>query len=311
VQVTFLILRQMILLFAMMLMGWALVKTKILKADDSHTLSAFSVYLVTPCVIVNSFQISYTQETLHGLLLAFASAVAIHVLLLILLKILSRIFHLDAVEKASVMYSNSGNMIIPVVMSVFGPEWVLYSSAFVSVQIILMWTHGKAVVSGDKDFDLKKIFANLNIISSIIGIIFFAFGVKLPTIVTDLFTSLGALMAPLGMFTIGMLMAKNPLKKSFLSGRNFLIALLRLVVCPVCALLLIKFSGAPSLLPDAPTVLCISFLATTTPPAVTITQLAQIHGQDAAKASSINVVATTFALVTIPLLVMFYWLLIG
>ncbi|WML34379.1 AEC family transporter [Clostridium sp. OS1-26] len=86
-------------------MRFVLVKTHLLKAEESKSLSTVALYLVMPCVIINAFQVKYTESIRNGLILAFVAAVLIHIALLILVKILERIFHLDAVEKASMIYS--------------------------------------------------------------------------------------------------------------------------------------------------------------------------------------------------------------
>lgn len=153
-----LLMKQIAKLFLIMAMGFILVKTRLMKAEESKSLSMVVIYLIMPCVIINAFQVEYTESIRNGLILAFVAAVLIHVVLIILTKILERIFHLDAVEKASIMYSNAGNLIIPIVTSVLGKEWVIYSSAFLSVQIILLWTHGRMVLCEEGKIDLKKFF---------------------------------------------------------------------------------------------------------------------------------------------------------
>lgn len=70
--------------------------------------------------------------------MAVGVAIVIHFVAWIFIKILGKVLNFNPVEKASVMYSNAANMVIPVVMSVLGDEWVLYSSAFVSVQLVLL-----------------------------------------------------------------------------------------------------------------------------------------------------------------------------
>ena len=51
----------------------------LLHAEDSKTLSLISLYLISPCVIISAFQVQYTPDVLHGLLLALAAAVLLHV----------------------------------------------------------------------------------------------------------------------------------------------------------------------------------------------------------------------------------------
>ena len=46
-------------LFIIMAMGWALVRARVLKTEDSRVISAIIVYLVAPCIIISSFQIEH------------------------------------------------------------------------------------------------------------------------------------------------------------------------------------------------------------------------------------------------------------
>ena len=119
-------------LFLIMFMGYAVVHWGLLHAEDSKTLSLISLYLISPCVIISAFQVQYTPDVLHGLLLALAAAVLLHVGIIVVVNLLGHALHLDAVEKASMIYSNAGNLIIPIVTAVLGKEWVIYSSAFLS-----------------------------------------------------------------------------------------------------------------------------------------------------------------------------------
>ena len=56
-QIAGLILNQMLQFFLMLLFGFILVKSRLLGPDDSKVLSALSIYLVLPCVIVNALQL--------------------------------------------------------------------------------------------------------------------------------------------------------------------------------------------------------------------------------------------------------------
>ena len=308
-QIALLILRQMLKLFIMLLLGWGIVKTKLLKSNDSKVLSTIAVYLVTPCVIINAFQIESTPEAAQGLLLAFGAAICSQLIFLTLICTVGK--KLPVVERASIMYSNAANMIIPIVQAVLGAEWVLYTSAYIAVQIVLLWTHGRSMISGEKGISLKKIFTNLNIISIFIGILLFAFDLKLPALAAETMNSISAMVGPLGMLILGMLMADLNLKEVLENKRIYLISAIRLLICPLLVLLLIKVSGVYNLRADAATILFIPFLASCAPPAVNITQMAQVYGENAKHASAINVFSICMCLFTTPLLAGLYWTLIG
>ena len=308
-QIALLILRQMLKLFIMLLLGWGIVKTKLLKSNDSKVLSTIAVYLVTPCVIINAFQIESTPEAAQGLLLAFGAAICSQLIFLTLICTVGK--KLPVVERASIMYSNAANMIIPIVQAVLGAEWVLYTSAYIAVQIVLLWTHGRSMISGEKGISLKKIFTNLNIISMFIGILLFAFDLKLPALAAETMTSISSMVGPMGMLILGMLMADLNLKEVLKNKRIYLISAIRLLICPLLVLLLIKVSGVYNLRADAATILFIPFLASCAPPAVNITQMAQVYGENAKHASAINVFSICMCLFTTPLLAGLYWTLIG
>lgn len=304
--ISLLLMKQIGELFLMMLMGFIVVKAKLIKAEESKSLSIVSLYVIMPCVIINAFQIQYSESVKNGLILAFIAAILIHIVLLILVKVLEKIFHLDVVEKVSVIYSNSGNLIIPIVTSVLGKEWVIYSSAFLSVQLIVLWTHGRMVLCGDKKIDLKKILLNVNIISILLGILFFITRIQLPNIINETMGSVSVMIGPISMIVAGMLIGNMNLKQVFSYKRIYLINFLRMILCPVVILLILKYSGLSNFSSDGKMILLISLLATITPSASAITQMSQIYGKNAEYASAINVVTTIVCIITMPIMVWLY-----
>lgn len=291
-----------------MLMGWLLVKGNVMRAQDSEGLSKLTLYLIMPCVILSSFQVDYSEEVKDGLFLAFLAAAVIHLILILLNTILKKTLHLDTVEQVSVMYSNAGNLIIPLVTAILGKEWVIYTSAFIVVQLILLWSHGKATLCGEKGFDLRKIFSNLNMISIVIGIMLFFTRIRIPALLQDTVDTVGGMIGPVSMLVTGMLLGGMDIRRLLTYKRVWLVSLLRLILVPLLILPLVKFSGISVLGAEGESVLLVTLLAVTTPSASTITQLAQVYEKDAQYACAINVVTTILCIVTIPAMVMLYQL---
>lgn len=306
--ISLLLMKQIVELFLIMIMGIILVRTKLLKVEESKSLSIVSLYLVMPCVIINAFQINYSESIRNGLILAVIAAVIIHIALLILITVLGRIFHLDAVEKASIMYSNAGNLIIPIVTSVLGKEWVIYSSAFLSVQLVLLWSHGRMLLCGERKIDFKKIISNANMITIFFGVLLFITKIQLPEIISKTIGSVSVMIGPISMIMIGMLIGNMKFKQIFAYKRIYIVTFLKMIFCPLIILLLLKYSGMTSLLANGKMILLISLLATLTPSAVTITQMAQIFGKNEEYASAINVVTTIVCIITMPIMVWIYQL---
>ena len=304
--ISILLIKQIAQLFLMILMGYILVKTDILKSKDSKTISVIVLYLVMPCVIINSFQVDYTVEKRNGLILSVVVALLIHIIFLIVDIIFKKMFKLDVIERASNMYSNAGNLIIPIVAAILGDEWVLYSCGFMSVQLVFLWTHCKMLISQEKQIDIKKILTNINLICVIIGIILFISGIRLPEVINGTISSVAKLVAPLSMIVSGMLMADIELKSLFVNKRIYLVVFMRMVVYPVLVLVFLKLSNVQSFVENGYTILLITFLATMTPSASTVTQMAQVYDNNSDYANRINILTVLVCIVTMPIMIMFY-----
>lgn len=299
---------KIISLALIMALGFVLVKCKLLESKDSKSLSRITMYMIMPCVSISAFQVEFTADVRNGLFLAAGAAVVIHIMLLLLNGVLKRVLHLNALEQVSVMYSNAGNLIIPLVSSILGPEWVIYTSGFSVVQMFLLWSHGKSIVCEEKGFDIKKVLLSINMISIFIGIILLVAGIRLPALIKDTMDSVGSMIGPASMMVTGMLIGGMDVRRIFTRKRVWLVTFLRLIVVPLLVIPFLKFTGIAQLVPNGTSVLLITLLATTTPSASTLVQFAQVFDKDPEYASSINVVTTLFCIVTIPVMVMLYQL---
>ncbi|OFJ64888.1 autotransporter [Neisseria sp. HMSC073B07] len=290
------------------LMGMALVKFKLLTSEHSRTLSVIALYLISPSVMIHAFQIENTPDIVDGLKLSVALAVEFHILLIALGRLFKILFKLDTLEHAATVYTNSGNLIIPLVMSIFGPQWVIYTSGFIIVQMFLFWTHLRLLLCGRGNLAWKTVLTNINIniLSIFIGVFMFAFQIKLPHIIDNTLATVGSMIGPVAMLVAGMLIASLPLKEIVLSKRIYLVAFLRLMLIPLILLVFVKISGIAHLGGHSDTVVLISFLATVSPAASTVTQMAMVYGQNARKASAIYGITTLLCVITMPLMIALY-----
>lgn len=292
------------------LMGFILVKCQLLQSKDSYPLSVISLYIISPSVMIHAFQIDYTPEIIHGLLLSLKLAILFHIILIILGKILKKLFHLDPLEHAATMYSNSGNLIIPLVMSIFGSQWVIYTSGFIVVQTFLIWTHLRLLLNRSGKISFRSIITNINLISLFIGLLMFILQIKLPSIINGTLSSISHMIGPMAMLIAGMLIAALPLRSIILSSRIYLVAFLRLIFVPLIMLLVIKLFGFSHQNDQNKNIILISFLATISPSAATMTQMALLYQHDANKASAIYGMTTLLCIITMPIIVGLYqWLI--
>ena len=81
-QISILLLKQIVQLFLMILMGYIMVKIKFLKEEDSKVISKIILYLIVPSVIITAFQVDYTPSIMKGLAVACIASVILQFLLL-------------------------------------------------------------------------------------------------------------------------------------------------------------------------------------------------------------------------------------
>ena len=237
-EISLLLMEEIAKLFAIMLMGYAVVKAGLMKSSESKSVSVIMVYLV-----------------------------------------------------------------IPLVQELLGQEYVIYSSAYIAVQLILIWTHCKNMLCEEDKLEWKKVLLNVNIISIIVGVVLFIGRIQLPSGVQDVMNMMNNMIGPIGMLLAGMVIAEVPLKTVFNRKRNYVSTALRLIVYPIFVLFLMKIICAFIGIMDAKQILLTVYLASVTPPCATVTSMAQLYDKDAAYASSLYVLTTLLSIVTMPVMV--------
>ena len=298
--------QQIVVLFMIIGCGFLITKLGFVKTEDAKPLSMLIVHMILPCGILNGFLSGYTPEIRNGFLLALVTAIIIHVLLILLCRALNTCYSITDVERASLIYTNSGNLIFPLVASVLGSEWVIYAAAFLCVQILFQWSHGLSLLSGTKLIDIKKILCNVNMIAAEIGIVVFFGRIPMPTILRSFIGATGASLGPMSMLTLGIMLAAVDWKSVLSSRRIYVLTALKMIVFPLILLLFLKYGGLAKLLPDGKGILLVSLLAVVAPSATTVAQIAQIYDRDAPYAGTINVATTLVSIVTMPLMILLY-----
>lgn len=298
-----LLFQQIAKLFILIFLGWAIVKAGILKSEDSKTLSMLLLYIITPCVCISGFQVERTAENSQMVTLSLLSALLMNGLCILLGALAARLFHLDVVEEASIQYPNAGNLIIPLVSSIFGSEWVMYVTVYAMIQTILDWTHARILISGKRKISLRDLVCNVNILAIMLGLFLFIFQLRLPTVIGSAFSMAGDTIGPVAMLITGMLMAGIDMQRLRSYRQIWKPVLLRLIVLPVILVCVAKYSGLAALAPHGETLIIISLLSVIAPSANIVTQFSQMFGRDALYASLINTVTMLLCIITMPLMI--------
>ena len=301
-------------LMAMMVMvavGYAAVKLHVVESRDSRTLSRLTVYILQPCLICRSVQIDLTPERLNGFLCALILGIVTYVFWIAALGMLKKPLRLDAVDRCNLIYSNVGNLALPLINMILGSEYVFYASALQIPFNLLIWTHGNSIISGERHLHFRKIIFNPNIIDLVTGILLVLLHIRLPDVIDTAMEGLGSMVGPSSMLVIGIVIAGSDLRRIITNKRAYGISLGRLIVMPASLLLLILASGILTRHPDLTPVFRVCFIALSTPPGATVSQLAVLYDKKAYESSVYSVLSMALCIVTMPLMLMVFQFLFG
>lgn len=292
-------LKQSLVLFIVMLIGYFSNKKGILNEEINKGLSSFLVNVSLPLLIIGSFNFSCDGQIGKNLI----KAVILSFICFIITCIIGRVISKNKGDKGIIlnfisMFSNVGFMGFPIIEGIYGKEGVIYASILNMVLTIFCWTYGIYLFTGQKDKkQLKNILKNPPLISTFIGIILLVFSINISDVFSDVIKMVGSTTTPLAMILIGSMMAKITIKNSIKDKDIYIGAFVRLIMIPIILLSLSKFFNLHSM------VVGTIIIAEAVPPATMAPILAEIYNKEQDFASIIVFVGTVISIFTIPLLI--------
>lgn len=292
-----LLLKQNIIMFLYLVIGYILFKKKFVGKSGSADIGRMLLYLVMPVAILRSYAVDFTIERLQGLVLSFAAAF----LSLILAVIISRICFKkeETIERFGAAFSNAGFIGIPLVQMSLGEEAVFYVASFVTILNILQWTYGVYTMTGDRSaVSFAKIRTNPIVISFLAGIIVFFLPVTLPSVLNSVSGTVASMNGPLAMIVLGVYLAQIPLKSLFTEGIVYKCILVRLILIPTLTMMLM-FIFPPQFRMIKLTIL----IAAAAPIGSNVAIFAQLYGRDYTRAVKEVCMSTLFCIITLPVII--------
>lgn len=298
--------KQVIIMLIMIILGFILVKLKLIDTESKKSLSNILVYLVVPLMIINSYNVTYDKTILTNLLLCFLFSFITLIISIIISDIVSIFIKSNdkPILKFAMMFSNAAYMGFPLIEAMFNKEGLIYASAYVSVFNILLWSVGYKNVN--KSGSLKQTFISIMktpvIYALIIGLIIFFFQIPIPDIISTPLSMIGSMNTPLSMIIIGMIIAtcniKNVLKNMYL----WIVTITRLIIIPLITLLIIYLLSKTNVDPN---ILKICFILSCCPCAAITSVFAVKYNYDNDLSSAVIVITTILSIITLPLLTLF------
>ena len=240
------VIMQMAVLLIVILIGYAAAKAKIFPTDTNRVLSQIVIYVTNPCTVL--FAALGGERMLDNcqVLLLTVIAVAMYGVLIGLGFVLPRLLACPREDRNlyhfMCVFSNMGFLGFPVVSALYGPNAVFFASIFNLVLQFIGYTYGDSLLNPNANgwrSELKNLCSPI-IIASILAYICYLTDVKAPKLVLSTLQLLANVTSGLSMLVIGIALASVPLGKVFTNWRLYVINLVRLLLLPAGAFLLLR-----------------------------------------------------------------------
>ena len=302
-----LLLKQMMILFFVMLVGWIARRQGIIDEHAGKKLSSIVVNIANPAMILSGVMGENTISKAQYFR-TMGIAIGMYVVLLILAAFLPKVLRIEnksqkGIYKLMLIFSNIGFMGFPIISAAYGKEALLYATLFILPYNVLIYTYGIYIIKPDGEKDgpkgggkqiLRRI-CNIGVLSCLMAILIYLSGFKTPDMIVSVMDMLGGLTAPLSMLVIGASFYQMDFKALFTDVRLLVFTGIKLLLVPVAGIFLLRqYVSEPMLLG-----VCLVMLST--PVGSMNAMLAQEYGGDTVLPSRGVAITTLLSVITIPI----------
>lgn len=308
----FISLKQIVIMFILMGIGFLCRSTNLMHDQTNKELTKILLYVVSPCIIINSFLQPVTTTLLKGFLFGLIATTVVFSLSIIVAKL---IFSLSVFKKNpevqamkfAATYSNGGFMGIPLVQVMMGKAGTFFSVPYLLIYNIFLWSHGVGIFEKGEpriiSDQIRTILFNPNIIATIIGFIIFVIGIPMPDIITTPISDIVAVNTPLSMIVIGANL--GGLSKDMVKDKNiWFICLLRNILFPLMIIFALR------LIPMTDTAYLAIVIMASCPIAGLIVMLSLMNNQPLEFPSQALCLSTLLSVLTLPMVIVIASMLI-
>lgn len=302
-------LQQMAFLFSLILIGYILMKGKVIPENAGTVLSKLENYLFIPALVLNTFISNFSVSKLEASYKLLLFSFAVLMVMIVLAIPCTRFMKKEDVRKISLYglsFSNftfMGNAIVNALFPEIFLEYIVFT--LVLWVVIYVWGVPSLLIGGDAGSGLKNRLKNLvnpMFICMIVGIVIGLLEIPLPSFVGTAISSASGCMSPVAMLITGMTIAKISIKSVLKEKSVYYISFLRLIVFPLI------FIGACYFLklnlPESFIICAVVSLAM--PLGLNTIVIPSAYGKDTTVASGMALVSHVLSIATIPVI---FWLM--
>ena len=303
----FLIINNLLVLFAMIAVGFFAGRSGKLSERAFSDLTAFLMQVALPCMIFSSMQRAFDLSLLKDSVLGLVLSLVFTLAALGISYILSGIMGVRRERRGTWIfassYGNTGFMGIPIVSALLGQDgvFILASSApaYMLVQYTLCVRMMCAYAGNELEGGSRKVLLSRQNFAMLAGFVFFLFQLPLPEVLSRVINAFAGITTPLSMFVIGMSLARGRIADAFKDKDAITICMMRLAAIPVLTAAILHFMPFVSPLLRGVLILCAAMPC----PSLAVI-FSQTYGGDVELGARAIFISSLVCMITIPLMTM-------
>lgn len=295
----------MVMLFTMVILGYAACKLGYMGDKFDKKLSSIVVDITCPLLVLSSVMGDEMPD--RSLILPLVGVGFLTYIILLVFgfwvpRFISKNHDDQGMIGFSLMFANVGFIGYPIVASIFGPKAVFYAALLNVPNTFFIFTAGVMLVKGEysiRQFN-PKVLLSPALIGAFIAALLVAFGVHTPEMIARPITMVGNITVPAALMIIGSSMARLPLREIIGSGKVYATSFLRLVIVPLSLYFLFRLCGVNTLINNINTVVIAM------PVASFGTMFCMKYGRNPSLMTEATFITTLFSIITIPLITLLF-----
>ena len=295
-----------IILFALIFLGFFIGKAGLVRKESAPDLSALVLNVTMPVTIFLSVVSQSGSESMGRDLLVIPFIFIFHMACILFGFAVTKIMRIPREKRGTWIFnfgfSNNGFMGLPLALSVFGDRGLFVMVLGNMISNLLLFSVGtKLLTEGVPNADhisVKKMFLTPINFSVAAGLVFALLHIPLPGIASSLLGYLGNISSGLSMLVVGLSLSRMSILVVFKDKKMFVLTIFRLLIIPLITILVLF------ILPYDMDSMTKSILVLTAalPSAAAQSMIAEQYHGDLEASGQAVFLTTLFAVVTVPLM---------
>ncbi len=243
------ILNLLIKIFLMIAFGFLLRKKKLITPELHKGLSNLLLKAILPMSVLSSANTDFTKGASGNILYVAAIGAGYYIGALLLMTGLSKKLPLKEKSKpvfiTMSVFANTAFLGFPLIAELYGAEGMIYAVIYNLFYQLFFFTYGVSLLSGKAGFEFKSLYTNTVTLVSLLSIGIFLSPFRFPEALAATVSSVGSMTVPISMLIIGSSLAEVRLRDILTDVNSYMVSALRLLVFPICILLLLSGLKVP------------------------------------------------------------------